>query len=262
MNQCPPFVTKTFRIVSDSTTNSIVGWTGETFTIFDPEALQQDILHQYFKHSNLNSFLKQLHTYGFTRVAQEPPSYVFYHPHFRAAREDLLPQIIRRGSKKQTPDADSPTVNDDVVTSVYHLLERQEILDNRLEKVLLELQEAKNTLQELRSVQSPVPSHHNSFVPQPPGHQIPQYHSAHVQQPYRVPGARDYPSTRAIEQLEHSRFPGVYNSSGSRIDDVSLDNLSSTQLNVQPDHIPRQQGNANPPPFPPPGYPPPGYPPH
>nr|ADI24984.1 truncated heat shock transcription factor A-2 [Arachis hypogaea subsp. hypogaea]ADI24986.1 truncated heat shock transcription factor A-2 [Arachis hypogaea subsp. hypogaea] len=61
----PPFLTKTFDMVDDSSIDSIVSWsiTRNSFVVWDPHSFSTTILPRYFKHSNFSSFIRQLNTY-------------------------------------------------------------------------------------------------------------------------------------------------------------------------------------------------------
>lgn len=60
-----PFLTKTYQLVDDPTTDHIVSW-GEddtTFVVWRPPEFARDLLPNYFKHNNFSSFVRQLNTY-------------------------------------------------------------------------------------------------------------------------------------------------------------------------------------------------------
>jgi len=61
----PPFLTKTFEMVEDSSTDSIVSWSGarNSFIVWDPNKFSNILLPRHFKHSNFSSFIRQLNTY-------------------------------------------------------------------------------------------------------------------------------------------------------------------------------------------------------
>ena len=61
----PPFLTKTYDIVEDSTTNHVVSWSrgNNSFVVWDPQAFAMTLLPRYFKHNNFSSFVRQLNTY-------------------------------------------------------------------------------------------------------------------------------------------------------------------------------------------------------
>lgn len=61
----PPFLTKTYDVVDDPTTNHLVSWArgGVSFAVWDPHFFANNLLPRYFKHNNFSSFVRQLNTY-------------------------------------------------------------------------------------------------------------------------------------------------------------------------------------------------------
>jgi len=61
----PPFLTKTFEMVEDPGTDSIVSWSQarNSFVVWDSHKFSTVLLPKYFKHSNFSSFIRQLNTY-------------------------------------------------------------------------------------------------------------------------------------------------------------------------------------------------------
>ncbi|WVZ60523.1 hypothetical protein U9M48_010533 [Paspalum notatum var. saurae] len=60
-----PFLTKTYDVIDDPNTDTIVSWgfAGTSFVVWDANAFATVILPRYFKHSNFSSFVRQLNTY-------------------------------------------------------------------------------------------------------------------------------------------------------------------------------------------------------
>jgi len=99
-----PFLTKLFKMVDDPDTNNIVSWTpaGDALAVHDDEAFAQQLLPHYFKHNNFSSFVRQLNTYGFSKVtaAEGPDRWVFAHLHFRRDDRDQINLIQRKSSHR------------------------------------------------------------------------------------------------------------------------------------------------------------------
>ncbi|KAM1866332.1 hypothetical protein ACFX13_009192 [Malus domestica] len=69
----PLFLNKTFQMVDDPETNSIVSWSDarQSFIVWDLYEFSKPLLPKHFKHNNFSSFIRQLNTYGFRKVDQD-----------------------------------------------------------------------------------------------------------------------------------------------------------------------------------------------
>ncbi|KAL0442607.1 UNVERIFIED_CONTAM: Heat stress transcription factor A-2b [Sesamum latifolium] len=113
----PPFLWKTFEMVNDQETNSIISWnsTGTGFIIWDQNKFTAEILSRLFKSSNFSSFVYQLNNYGFKKISWD--RYEYANGWFQAGKKHLLKNIKRRNKQSQvtrkrgrlTPDHDSTT---------------------------------------------------------------------------------------------------------------------------------------------------------
>ncbi|KAJ0014281.1 hypothetical protein Pint_21036 [Pistacia integerrima] len=64
-NSLPPFLSKIYDLVEDSSTDDIVSWSSSnnSFIVWKVAEFSRDLLPKYFKHSNFSSFVRQLNTY-------------------------------------------------------------------------------------------------------------------------------------------------------------------------------------------------------
>ncbi|XP_021282624.1 heat stress transcription factor B-3 [Herrania umbratica] len=101
----PPFLMKTYMLVEDPTSDDVISWNadGTGFVVWQPAEFARDLLPTLFKHSNFSSFVRQLNTYGFRKVATS--RWEFCNEMFRKGDRELLCNIRRRkawANKQQT----------------------------------------------------------------------------------------------------------------------------------------------------------------
>lgn len=103
----PMFLQKLHSILSHDKFQDIVSWShnAKMFVIKDEEKLATEVLPMFYKHSNLNSFVRQLHMYGFKKFKQGTcQNAYYYHKYFFKNESEMMAQIKRKLTSQQKRD--------------------------------------------------------------------------------------------------------------------------------------------------------------
>ena len=107
----PPFLAKLWKMVNDPESDNLITWgdAGDSFVILHQASFLENILPNYYKHSNLASFVRLLNMYGFNKSvdtsggltkSEKDPELEYSHPYFRRGQGFLLHDIKRKVPKK------------------------------------------------------------------------------------------------------------------------------------------------------------------
>ncbi|KAL7634099.1 UNVERIFIED_CONTAM: hypothetical protein RMT77_015427 [Armadillidium vulgare] len=100
------FLNKLWKLVNDPLTDDLIRWSpkGKSFIITDQTRFTQDLVPKYFKHNNMQSFIRQLNLYGFRKLSSvesgslspDKGEIEFFHPNFIRGEKELIDQIKRK----------------------------------------------------------------------------------------------------------------------------------------------------------------------
>ncbi|WJX12106.1 homogentisate 1,2-dioxygenase [Trifolium repens] len=124
-----PFLTKTFDVVNDQSTNHVVSWNrdGTSFVVWDTHAFSNDLLPRFFKHNNFSSFVRQLHTYGFRKI--DPNRWEFANEGFLREHRHLLRNIRRKkGPSHPIPNSQQGQGCFELDAEIDHLRREKQVL--------------------------------------------------------------------------------------------------------------------------------------
>ena len=128
----------------------IVCWSedGETFVVKDPQKFQEVCIPAYFKHAKFSSFVRQLNFYAFRKIkysdnvrldpkleAETANFWRFRHENFRRGHPELLIEIKRVNSQKNSNTKPAPTDDKGTKTEVQSLKKRIEEMSKNIDEL-------------------------------------------------------------------------------------------------------------------------------
>lgn len=92
------FLEKLYDIMENASLVPYISWQpdGLSFLIKDVQAVSEFVLPYYFKHNNIQSFVRQLNMYNFTKTRHDSNYREFRQPWFQRGRRHLLSMIKRK----------------------------------------------------------------------------------------------------------------------------------------------------------------------
>ncbi|ORE00338.1 HFB2A [Hepatospora eriocheir] len=145
-NSLPPFIIKLINMLEDRNNSKLIQWSddGTAIVIMEPAEFASFVLPRHFKHTNLNSFIRQLNKYNFhkrkssdqIRLCYGEDVWIFANPYFIRNRPDLISQITRKKTAQECKsvgysfneistqqlddDSDNESLNEQNIISIFH----------------------------------------------------------------------------------------------------------------------------------------------
>jgi hypothetical protein len=106
----PAFLEKLFEILDDKTLEEYISWMpdGKSFIIKKVAEMSELVLPKWFKHNNIQSFVRQLNMYSFSKTRHDSNHREFRQPLFQRGRRDLL-LCIKRKSQPSSRNGSTAT---------------------------------------------------------------------------------------------------------------------------------------------------------
>jgi len=98
------FVDKVFELVNDPSMSDVIRWSddGSSFVISNEDKLVNQVFPELFKHNSMDSFIRQLHHYGFKKNTKDKNSLEFSNSMFVRGRPELISSIKRKGASTKS----------------------------------------------------------------------------------------------------------------------------------------------------------------
>ncbi|XP_074344042.1 heat stress transcription factor B-2b-like [Apium graveolens] len=110
--------------------NNLIAWTanGSSFIVKDKDEFARNLLAKNFRHSNYDTFVRQLNSYGFERV--DYGFYEYQHDSFRRGEKHRLLEMHPAPSKrKSSPPADNVS-NVQLAPTSSNIIQGQEVVSS------------------------------------------------------------------------------------------------------------------------------------
>ncbi|XP_058514347.1 heat shock factor protein 3-like isoform X2 [Ochotona princeps] len=155
----PGFVYKLWSIVEEPALDPVICWSesGNSFCIMDEDIFAKEVLPKYFKHSNIPSFIRQLHLYGFRKVifdsvfqAKVNKVMEYHHPLFQKGNTSLMENIKRKGPVMKNNVGIHPDDLQRMITEMHEINEMQNTMNGRFENLKVEYEVLLHELINLR----------------------------------------------------------------------------------------------------------------
>ncbi|KAG2232450.1 HSF-type DNA-binding-domain-containing protein [Thamnidium elegans] len=156
------FISKLHTMVEDGRHRNLISWNphGTSFFVYNAVQFSQEVLPEYFKHSNFSSFVRLLNMYGFHKINKSPRGqrgnneneiWEFSHPKFQHGRPDFLKDIKRKAMDSELLRRETGDIHASFATlqmSQADLLQQFYVLQDNFSNLLQGFEETKRIQQQ------------------------------------------------------------------------------------------------------------------
>ena len=130
------FLRKVFELLEYLATrnNDVGGWSadGTSFIVSNQELFAEQVIPLFYKHNNIQSFVRQLNFYGFRKLkTTDSRIWMFRHPQFQRSKPDQISEI-----KRSVHYAEPAQEITELKSQVVALSERLAIMEEKLEQIV------------------------------------------------------------------------------------------------------------------------------
>jgi len=160
------FISKLYNMVENGKHENLISWNakGTSFFVYNAVQFSQEVLPDFFKHSNFSSFVRLLNMYNFHKINKSPRGqrgineneiWEFSHPKFQHGHPELLKEIKRKAMDSELLRREAGDIHASFAMlqmSQADLLQQFHILQNNFSHLLQGFEETKKIQLQQQSI--------------------------------------------------------------------------------------------------------------
>ncbi|KAI8988723.1 HSF-type DNA-binding-domain-containing protein [Pilobolus umbonatus] len=160
------FISKLYNMVENGRHENLISWNtnGTSFFVYNAVQFSQEVLPDFFKHSNFSSFVRLLNMYNFHKINKSPRGqrginenevWEFSHPKFRHGHPELLKEIKRKAMDSELLRKEAGDIHASFAKlqmSQADLLQQFHVLQDNFSSLLQGFEQTKRIQQQQQSI--------------------------------------------------------------------------------------------------------------